>query len=246
MPRYWETSPWSPPCCPAIITMAGCSWRANAGKWHARRRYGLDRRCVSSLARACCWKWPPLIHKEHEMGMQIGFVMLLLLLIALAASTFRILREYERAVVFQLGRFWQVKGPGLILLIPVVQQMIRVDLRTIVLDVPPGRDHPGQRFGEGQCGAVFPRTRPAEGNHPGRELPHGDQPVGPDHLARRARQTRLGPTTGRARAIEWRYPAGAGCPDRRLGHQGGERRNQACGPQRIDDPCHRPASRGRT
>ena len=71
------------------------------------------------------------------MGLQLGLVALLLLLIALAGSTFRILREYERGVVFQLGRFWQVKGPGLILLIPVVQQMVRVDLRTVVLDVPP-------------------------------------------------------------------------------------------------------------
>src|SRR5471032_2469005 len=57
------------------------------------------------------------------MGLQVGFAALLLLVIALAGSTFRILREYERGVVFQLGRFWQVKGPGLILLIPVVQQM---------------------------------------------------------------------------------------------------------------------------
>lgn len=48
----------------------------------------------------------------------------------------RILREYDRAVVFQLGRFWKVKGPGLIILIPGVQTMIRVDLRTIVMDVP--------------------------------------------------------------------------------------------------------------
>lgn len=71
------------------------------------------------------------------MGLQLGFAALLLLVIALAGSTFRILREYERGVVFQLGRFWQVKGPGLILLIPVVQQMVRVDLRTVVLDVPP-------------------------------------------------------------------------------------------------------------
>lgn len=51
-------------------------------------------------------------------------------------SSIKILREYERGVVFQLGRFWKVKGPGLILLIPVVQQMVRVDLRTIVMDVP--------------------------------------------------------------------------------------------------------------
>ncbi|WP_147652386.1 slipin family protein [Vulcaniibacterium gelatinicum] len=61
---------------------------------------------------------------------------LLLLGALLLASSVRILREYERGVVFQLGRFWKVKGPGLIILIPVVQQMVRVDLRTIVMDVP--------------------------------------------------------------------------------------------------------------
>ncbi|MDR4516609.1 MAG: slipin family protein [Nitrosomonas sp.] len=52
------------------------------------------------------------------------------------ASAFKVLREYERGVVFQLGRFWKVKGPGLIILIPVIQTMVRVDLRTIVMDVP--------------------------------------------------------------------------------------------------------------
>ena len=51
-------------------------------------------------------------------------------------SAFKILREYERAVVFQLGRFHSVKGPGLIILIPLIQKMVRVDLRTIVMDVP--------------------------------------------------------------------------------------------------------------
>ncbi|MBI1211334.1 MAG: slipin family protein [Alphaproteobacteria bacterium] len=53
------------------------------------------------------------------------------------ASAFKILREYERAVIFTLGRFWKVKGPGLMVLIPGVQQMVRIDLRTRVLDVPP-------------------------------------------------------------------------------------------------------------
>lgn len=48
----------------------------------------------------------------------------------------KILREYERGVVFVLGRFWKVKGPGLIIIIPIIQQMVRVDLRTRVLDVP--------------------------------------------------------------------------------------------------------------
>jgi regulator of protease activity HflC (stomatin/prohibitin superfamily) len=65
-----------------------------------------------------------------------GFGLLVIVLVALFAMSVRILREYERGVVFQLGRFWAVKGPGLILLIPVLQQMVRVDLRTVVLDVP--------------------------------------------------------------------------------------------------------------
>lgn len=71
------------------------------------------------------------------MFMQVGFGAVLIVLVMLLLSAFRILREYERGVVFQLGRFWQVKGPGLILLVPVIQQMVRVDLRTVVLDVPP-------------------------------------------------------------------------------------------------------------
>ncbi|MFU8763122.1 MAG: slipin family protein [Haliea sp.] len=61
---------------------------------------------------------------------------LLVLVIALLVSMFRVLREYERGVIFMLGRFYRVKGPGLILIIPVLQQMVRVDLRTLVMDVP--------------------------------------------------------------------------------------------------------------
>ncbi|HWP20976.1 MAG TPA: slipin family protein [Burkholderiaceae bacterium] len=61
---------------------------------------------------------------------------LIVAVIALLVSALRILREYERGVVFQLGRFWRVKGPGLVFVIPGIQQMVRVDLRTVVLDVP--------------------------------------------------------------------------------------------------------------
>ena len=64
----------------------------------------------------------------------LGFAVLVALLVM---ASIKILREYERAVVFLLGRFQRVKGPGLIFIIPVVQQMVRVDLRTIVFDVPP-------------------------------------------------------------------------------------------------------------
>jgi regulator of protease activity HflC (stomatin/prohibitin superfamily) len=61
---------------------------------------------------------------------------LLLLLVILIAASLRILREYQRAVIFMLGRFWKVKGPGLIVIIPGIQQMVRVDLRVVVMDVP--------------------------------------------------------------------------------------------------------------
>ena len=60
----------------------------------------------------------------------------ILLLVILLISSIRVLREYDRGVVFMLGRFYKVKGPGLILVIPVIQQMVRVELRTIVMDVP--------------------------------------------------------------------------------------------------------------
>ncbi|MDT8320900.1 MAG: slipin family protein [Xanthomonadales bacterium] len=63
-----------------------------------------------------------------------GFIAFALL--ALIVNAIKILREYERGVVFQLGRFWKVKGPGLIIVIPVIQQIERVDLRVIVMDVP--------------------------------------------------------------------------------------------------------------
>ena len=58
-------------------------------------------------------------------------------IVVLVFASFRILREYERGVVFMLGRFWKIKGPGLIVIIPGVQTMVKVDLRIIVMDVPP-------------------------------------------------------------------------------------------------------------
>jgi len=60
----------------------------------------------------------------------------LIIVIILVVSSLRILREYERGVVFMLGRFHMVKGPGLVIIIPGIQQMVRMDLRTMVLDVP--------------------------------------------------------------------------------------------------------------
>lgn len=66
----------------------------------------------------------------------IEYLVIAAVIVALPLSAIRIMREYERAVVFTLGRFSGVKGPGLIIVIPIVQQFVRVDLRTLVLDVP--------------------------------------------------------------------------------------------------------------
>ena len=66
----------------------------------------------------------------------IFFVPIAIVVLAVLGAAIKVLREYERGVVFTLGRFTGVKGPGLILLFPVIQQMVRVDLRTLVLDVP--------------------------------------------------------------------------------------------------------------
>jgi regulator of protease activity HflC (stomatin/prohibitin superfamily) len=80
----------------------------------------------------------------EELIMSLGDIMGLLaylvpaiIVAVLLLQAFRILREYERGVVFTLGRFWKVKGPGLVILVPGIQQMVRMDLRTRVLDVEP-------------------------------------------------------------------------------------------------------------
>ena len=68
------------------------------------------------------------------MGTFLGTIIILLALLII--SMFRIFREYERGVVFTLGRFWKIKGPGLVIIVPILQQVVRVDLRTVVMDVP--------------------------------------------------------------------------------------------------------------
>jgi regulator of protease activity HflC (stomatin/prohibitin superfamily) len=71
----------------------------------------------------------------EESSVDIFIPVLAAIIAALLFSAFKVLREYERGVIFMLGRFYRIKGPGLIVLIPLVQQMVRVDLRTKVLDV---------------------------------------------------------------------------------------------------------------
>ena len=68
--------------------------------------------------------------------LQLVLIVAALILLSFVMSAIKILREYERGVLFTLGRYSGVKGPGLIIVIPMVQQMVRVDLRTLVMDVP--------------------------------------------------------------------------------------------------------------
>lgn len=68
--------------------------------------------------------------------LQIPLIVIAVFVVALLVNAIKILKEYERGVIFTLGRFTGIKGPGLVVVIPVIQQMSRVDLRTIVLDVP--------------------------------------------------------------------------------------------------------------
>jgi len=69
--------------------------------------------------------------------MYLEYLIPIVLIASILFSAFRVLREYERGVVFFLGRFQAVKGPGLIIIIPMIQKMVRVDLRVITMDIPP-------------------------------------------------------------------------------------------------------------
>ncbi len=67
----------------------------------------------------------------------VPYLVLVIFLVAIATSAIKILREYERGVVFRLGRLLRAKGPGLIILIPVIDRMVKVSLRTVAMDVAP-------------------------------------------------------------------------------------------------------------
>jgi len=70
-------------------------------------------------------------------GLPSGFVFLIIFLLILAASAIKVLREYERGVIFRLGRLIGAKGPGIIFIIPGVDKLLRISLRTVTLDIPP-------------------------------------------------------------------------------------------------------------
>ena len=176
----------------------------------------------------------------------VWYVAILAIIILFLYSGIRVLREYERAVMFTLGRFSGVSGPGLIIMIPIVQQMVRIDLRTIVLDVPSqdviSRDNVSVKV---NAVVYFRVVDPDKAVIQVADYFAGHQPVGADDAALGARQARARRDAGRARQAQPRYPAHPRRADRRLGHQGRQCRDQACRHRREHDPRHRPPGRGR-
>src|SRR5262249_30175633 len=113
-------------------------YAANSGGVAAAGRPRGGRAAAPPTATIFCSPWDPSTKPRREkMVFGLGFGGIILIIGLVVLPSFCVSRDYERAVGVMLGRLWGVKGPGLMLLIPVVQQMVRVDLRTIVLDVPP-------------------------------------------------------------------------------------------------------------
>ena len=166
-------------------------------------------------------------------------------LIALGASV-RVLREYERGVIFRLGRLIATKGPGLILLIPFIDRMVKVDLRTVTLNVPPQevitRDNVPSRV---NAVAYFRVTRLQQSDRRGRELPGRDLADLADGAALGARQGRARPAALRARAAQRRAAADHRRVDRALGREGDRGRDQGRRDPRADAAGDGAPGRGR-
>ena len=130
-------------------------------------------------------------------------------------------------MIFRLGRLIAQKGPGLILLIPFIDRMVKVDLRTVTLNIPPQevitRDNvPCRR----QRGRLLPRHRPEQGDRRGRELPARHLADLADGAALGARQGRARPAALRARAAQRRAAEDHRRVDRALGREGDRGRDQ--------------------
>ena len=157
----------------------------------------------------------------------VVIVVILAVGVALAAASVRVLREYERAVVFRLGRMIDVKGPGLVLLVPAIDRMVRVSLRTVTLNVPPQdvitRDNVTARV---DAVVYFRVVDPNARRRPGRELPQGDVADRPDDAAQRARQGRPRHAALRARGAQRGAAEDHRRADRAVGREGLDGRDQ--------------------
>ena len=168
----------------------GVRARRVLGRRHRRaarggRRGRGDRRARPATARAAARA------DAEEETIMFPLTTALGIAVVLVLSGLRVLKEFERGVVFRLGRLVGARGPGIIYLIPLIERMERVDLRTVTMDVPP-QDviTQGQRLGEGQRGAVLPRRRPAPRHRRGGQLSVRHLAARADHAAQRLRAAR--------------------------------------------------------
>ena len=125
-----------------------------------------------------------------SIGSSLGFIVVIVFVLM---SAVKIVTEYQRLVVFRLGRLIGTKGPGLVIVIPFVDRVVRVDLRTVVLDVPVQEVITKERADQGERGGVFPRSGLVEIRRRGRKPHHGDEPalandVAVGHRLRRSRR----------------------------------------------------------
>ncbi len=168
-------------------------------------------------------------------------------LLGIIVNAIKILREYERGVIFQLGRFWKVKGPGLILVIPVVQQMERVDLRVIVMDVPTqdviSRDNVSVKV---NAVVYFRVIDPEKAIIQVEKYLDAVSQLAQTTLRSVLGQHELDDMLAEREKLNHDIQSYSRPPDRRLGHQGGQRRDQARRSGREHDPRDRRAGRGGT
>ena len=147
-------------------------------------------------------------------------VVIFVLVLIFAYASIRILREYERGVVFTLGRYNGTKGPGLFLLVPFVQQMVRVDLRVVVDEVPPqdviSRDNVSVKV----SAVIYFRVVDAE-----RAIIQVSNYLAA--TSQLAQTTLRWPNAGRARQAQRRHPGRPRQADRGVGHQGLHCRTEA-------------------
>ena len=185
------------------------------------------------------------------MNLDLGWIggggVILILAVLFLANAIRIFREYERGVVFTLGRFWQVKGPGLVIIIPIIQQVVRVDLRTVVLEVPTqdviSRDNVSVKV----SAVVYLRViDPQKAIIQVVDYLNATSQLAQTMLRSVLGKHQLDDMLAEREKLNTDIQQALDAQTDSWGHQGRQRRDQASRPDRIHDTGDRQASRGGT
>ena len=170
------------------IFIEGENWNAVSDTAHRKRRARAGRRRRRINFESNKTRRNKVMSSLEALPRLIGWIIpLVILAVIILPQMIRILREYERGVIFRLGKLLGAKGPGLIFLIPIVDRMVRMDLRVVTINVEAGSDDARQRARDGRCGGLFPRRRSARRGRESGELSQSDFAHRPDDAAQRAR-----------------------------------------------------------